>query len=232
VGALSVLYQAHEPIAVRPGETVEHDALFQYPATSIVTPNTTDGDYQAVSAGMKDLSGDLVMSVTPYAQRATLTFENGNASHTMYILGLQVRGYPLEAEEAQSIERDTTLSPVKVPGTKVYPVTGNNYLQTLGQAHLLAGYLRDRLQRPRRLIRWEGPACPWLEPGDRVRVDNADAGISEQYCYVLSIDQTLSAQGYRQTLTCLPVDNVFAYTTYFRLGTSAWADSSSHRVGY
>jgi len=25
---------------------------------------------------------------------------------------------------------------------------------------------------------------------------------------------------------------VFAYTAYFRLGTSAWADSGSHKVGY
>ena len=231
VGALSVLYQAHEPIAVRPGETVEHDALFQYPATAIETP-AADTDYYAVSAGMADLSADLTLSTTAYAQRATLEFANGNATHTMYILDLQVRGYPLEAEEAQSIERDATLTPAKVPGVKVYPVTGNNYLQTLGQAHLLAGYLRDRLQRPRRLITWDGPACPWLEPGDRVRIDNADAGISEQYCYVLSIDQTLSAQGYRQSLLCLPVDNVFAYTDYFRLGTSAWANSGSHKVGY
>ena len=231
VGALSVLYQAHEPIAVRPGETVTHDALFQYPATS-VEALTAGTDYQAVSAGMADLSADLAVSTTAYAQRATLEFTNNNATHTIYILDLQVRGYPLEAEEAQSIQRDTTLSPAKVPGVKVYPVTGNNYLQTLGQAHLLAGYLRDRLQYPRRLIQWEGPACPWLEPGDRVRIDNADAGISAQYCYVLHMTQSMSANGYRQSLLCLPVDNVFAHTDYFRLGTSAWADSGSHKVGY
>jgi hypothetical protein len=92
--------------------------------------------------------------------------------------------------------------------------------------------LRDRLQYPRRLIQWEGPACPWLEPGDRVRIDNADAGISAQYCYVLHMTQSMSANGYRQSLLCLPVDNVFAHTDYFRLGTSAWADSGSHKVGY
>lgn len=231
VGALSVLYQAHEPIAVRPGETVTHDAAYQYPAYSVVTP-AAGTDFQAVSAGMTDLSTDLTVSFTGYAQRATLAFANGNATHTMYILDLQVRGYPLDAEEAQSIQRDTTLSPVKVPGVKVYPVTGNPYLQTLGQAHLLAGYLRDRLQYPRRLIQWEGVACPWLEPGDRVRIDNADAGISALYCYVLSITQSMSASGYAQTLLCLPVDNVFAHSDYFILGASAWADSGSDPVGY
>jgi hypothetical protein len=231
VGALSVLYQAHEAIAVRPGQTVTHDALYQYPATEVVTP-VAGTDYQAVSAGMKDLSADLTVTFTGYAQRATLTFANGNAYHTIYVLDLQVRGRPLEAEEAQSIQRDTTLSPAKVPGVKVFPVTGNPYLQTLGQAHLLAGYLRDRLQYPRRLIRWEGPACPWLEPGDRVRIDNADAGISTLYCYVLNVAQTLSPTGYRQALDCLPVANVFAYSDYLRLGTSAWANSGSHKVGY
>jgi hypothetical protein len=231
VGALSVLYQAHEPIAVRPGETVTHDALYQYPAYSAKTP-VANTDYQAVSAGMKDLSADLAVAVTGYAQRATLAFTNNNATHTIYVLNLQVRGKPLEAEEAQSIQRDTTLSPAKVPGVKVYPVSGNNYLQTLGQAHLLAGYLRDRLQYPRRLLQWEGVACPWIEPGDRVRIDNADAGISAQYCYVLNVTQSMSTSGYQQTLLCLPVENVYAHSDYFRLNVSAWANTGSHKVGY
>jgi len=91
--------------------------------------------------------------------------------------------------------------------------------------------LRDLLQRPRRLIGWSGPLCPWLELGDRVTLVDAAHGFNEDYI-VLNLVITASAQDMSMDLTLLPVANLFPYSGYFVWGTSPYADTGSHRSYY
>lgn len=229
LGATVELYRAPEPIEVPPGQSVTENCRFRYPAYSVTTP-VSGTDYKAVSAGMADLSGNVSRSITAYAQHADLTFTNSNAYHAAYILDLVIRGTPLLGEEAQEVRRESSLG--IIPEGKEYPIRGNPYLQDALQAERLAGFLRDRLQRPRRLLTWRGAACPWLQLGDRVTVNDAAGTGFNGDGYVLS-----KAQSYRggdmweMELVILPASNLYAYTTYFRLGTSAWA-TTSHRLFY
>jgi hypothetical protein len=113
---------------------------------------------------------------------------------------------------------------------------GNPYVQTQEQVERTAGFLRDWLQRPRRIYSWTGPACPWLEPLDRVTLSHnvmtPNPG-TDVDCYVLNIGMTYSSGNlWRQDLLLLPCENLYAYDDYFILGESVYADVGSDKVAY
>lgn len=229
-GPEMALYEAHEAIAVRPGQTVTHEARFRYPAQAAYVPTAADGDFQAVSAGMRDLSANLVVGATIYGSLAEITLANTSTSQTIYVLDLRVRGVPLLAEEAQTVEEDSALGLVE---DKVFDVPTNDYVQSEEQARLQAAFLRDVLQRPREILTWSGPCAPWLELGDRVDVTSAPQGLNALECYIIGMRQTWSAGAiYGMTLELLPVTDLYAATGYFTLGTSEWADAGSDYLFY
>jgi len=228
--ALAEVYQAQAEIVVEPGQTVTHRARFTHPVMSVLTP-VEGTDYRAVTAGMSDLSDNLVLGITAYAQQATITLQNTSSTQAIYVLGLTVRGYPLEGRADDKQEYAATLVPAQVPGQKDYTVPANAYVQTRLQAELVGTRLRDLLQRPRRLIGWSGPLCPWLELGDRVTLVDAAHGFNED-CIVLNLVITASVQDMSMDLTLLPVANLFPYSGYFVWGTSAYSNNGSHRSYY
>jgi len=228
--ALAEVYQCQAEIVVEPGQTLTHRARFTHPVMSVITP-VEGTDYRAVTAGMSDLSGNLVLGITAYAQQATITLQNTSSTQAIYVLGLTVRGYPLEGRADDKQEYAATLTPAQVPGEKDYSVPANAYVQTRLQAELLGTRLRDLLQRPRRLIGWSGPLCPWLELGDRVTLVDASHGFNQD-CIVLNLGIEAGAQNMDMDLTLLPVASLFPYSAYFVWGTSAYADSGSDRSFY
>ena len=229
-GPLVAAYQAEAEIVVEPGQTVTHRARYAHPMLWIQTPVEGD-DYRAVSAGMGDLSSDLTLGITSYAQQATITLENNNASQAIFVIGLQVRGYPLEGRGDDKVEFEANLSPAKVPGEKDYVVPQNPYLQTRYQVELVGSRLRDLLQRPRRLYAWKGAHCPWLELGDRVTLEDSGTGIDEDML-VMGLEIAAGVTDQTMTLTLLPVANLYPYTSYFRWGVSSYANSGSARAYY
>ena len=227
---LTNLYEAQSELVIPPGESLTHWARLRYVTTELVTP-VSGTDYNAVSSGMMDLSANLTVTLTEYAQQAKLVMENANATQAVYVLNLTIRGYPLIGEQADKDEYDATLTPAKVPGEKVYTVSGNHYIQTMPQQALLGSRLRDLLQRPRRLFGWRGPLCPWLELGDRVTLQDSAHGIDED---ALVLNMAINADGARQDmeLVLLPVANLYPYSDYFIWGTSAYANSGSDKAYY
>jgi len=229
-GPEMALYEAHEAIAVRPGQTVAHEARFRYPASSAIVPTAEAGDYQAVSAGMRDLSANLTVSVTVYGSMAEVEFQNGSSSQTIYVLDFRIRGIPLLAEEAQTIQEDSVLGLVE---DKVFDLSTNDFVQSAHQASLQASFLRDVLQRPRDILTWSGPCAPWLELGDRVDVTSAPQGIIDLECYIVGMRQTWAEKAlYTMTLELLPVTDLYAVDSYFTLGVSNWANSGSDYLFY
>ena len=93
-GPVSEVYQSQDEILVAPGETVTHWARLSHVVASIISPEA-ETDYQAVSAGMADLSDSLTVTLTPYAQQAKLVFTNTHASQSIYVLRMKLRGVPL-----------------------------------------------------------------------------------------------------------------------------------------
>ena len=222
-GPVCEVYQSQDEILIPPGESLTHWARLSHVVASIITPVAGD-DYQAVSAGMADLSASLAVETTAYAQQVKLVFTNSHASQSIYVLRLQLRGTPLIGYGDDKKEYLSTLT--VLPGKKELTISGNGYLQTRYQAELVGTRLRDLLQQPRRLIGFEGPLCPWLELGDRVTL--ADA--SEALVMSMSVSSSLTTMS--MSLVLLPVTGLFPYASYFTWGASSYADADSARAYY
>ncbi len=228
-GGSTEIYRAIDTIEVPPGGDKLETCRFRYPALSVETPvaatTKKQNDYTVVNAGMAQMASSLTLTPTKYAQRADLRLQNAHASQALYILGLKLKGVPVLGDEAQEVRLNSSLG--AIPGEKIYSLRGNPYIQTEAQANRLAAFLRDRLERPRRLLGWRGPGVPWLELGDRVHIDDAAAGISTD-AFVLSLRQSIRANGpYEAQIMALPVANLFPSAPYFVLGGSEWGDPSA-----
>ncbi len=224
VGALADLWTAPRAVSVPPGATVREEARFRYPAERVLAP-VYDTDYTCITSAPKVVPSNLVtIAMTAYGQRAILDITNHDTANTIHLLGLRVRGFPLLGEEAQERRYDQTLG--LVPGEKVYAVRGNPYRQSEAQAERIGPYLRDRLQAPRRLYTWRGPCCPWLELLDRVHLDTTGESPSsglDTDGYVVQMRLGYRAGGMlTQELLLLPCAGVYAFDSYFLLGSSAY----------
>ena len=236
LGTVAELYRAPGPIAIPPGVTVTEECRFRYPAMAVVTPEY-GVDYQAITSGPNTVAygvAGVQIVVTAYGQRADVAITNNLTADTLYLTNLVLRGYPLLGEEAQQKRWDQTLA--LIDGEKVYPIRGNPYVQTQEQVERVGAFMRDRLQRPRRMLVWKGAACPWLEMLDRVTLSHhtmtPNPGVDLD-CYVVGMNMSYSAAaGWLQDLTLLPVAGVFAYDDYFIIGTSVYADAASDKVAY
>lgn len=221
------VYAATDVIELPPGETRREICRLRVPCLSLIAP-VQGTDYSALNAGLVDFASFVTVSLVPgetYAQRCTLEMTNSHPHQSAYIVGLKLRGVPALGDESQEEEQESALG--LIPGEKAWPLRGNPFIQTREQAVILSQFLRDRLERPRRLWTSHGPAIPWLELGDRVRVSNAPAGLTDRDAYVLSIDQSYRAGSHwTMDLQLLPVDDLFAHDNYFRLGVSEWGDPS------
>jgi hypothetical protein len=108
----------------------------------------------------------------------------------------------------------------------------NDYIQTKVQADRLAGFLRDRLGRYRRLWGFESVLAPWLEVGDRVTITNAAAGLDDDG-YLVQYEASYRAGGMlSMSGIVLPADNLFGADGYFIIGTSATKDVGSDPLFY
>jgi hypothetical protein len=229
------LWTAPRAIEIPPGKTVTEEARYRYPAATVYAP-VYGYDYHAMTmapAAVPYGTGGLTVQTTAYGQRARIAMTNHGTVNTIYVSDLRLRGLPLVGDEAQEQRWEQTAG--LVPGEKTYALRGNPLIQTADQAGRVGPYLRDRLQRPQRLLTWSGPGIPWVELLDRVRVSHRtmtpNPGVDLE-AYVVGIEMDTSGGAWAQTLTLLPATGCFAYSDYFRVGVSHYADSGSDRLGY
>jgi len=234
LSTLEVIYESMVPIELRPGETKTIRAKFDYLVHGLIDPPVKDVDYFAVTPGMREINDNLVISVTPYCKQADISLQNTHAHQKMFVLELQLRGYPLMGRETHEISK--THDAGILAGKKEFLFSQNFYMQTEIQAERNASFLRDWLQRPRRLLGWRGPAIPYLELGDRVHIDHKTATYSpgiDVDGYVVGLNQSWAVeQMYEMPLTILPVTNLWAEASYFLLGSSKYKDSGADPLFY
>ena len=231
---LDVLYEAPSAVIVPPGQTITEECRLRHPALDTVSP-VYGVDYTAISSAFVQVpygAGGVQIGVTKYGQRVELEISNGLQYDMLYLCNLQVRGYPLLGDEAQEAHFEQTEG--QILGDKVYTVEGNPYVQQKLQVIRMGPYMRDRLQRPRRIFEWRGPACPWLELLDRVTLSHQtmspNPGTNTD-CYVVGIEESYAVGAmWMQSLILLPVTDVFRRTDYFLIGTTAYG--SYGRAGY
>ncbi len=235
-GLQAEVYKSPSPLVIPPRTTYSEDIKYRWPVTHAVSPVYQE-DYVSLTSGARPLSpssGAMEVFLESGGQGGTLTIINHMDRHTLYVLDLVVRGFPLIGDEAYQ-ERFTSHTGL-IPGEKIYEIRGNPYIQTPEQAWRLGGYLKDWLSRPRRIYTWKGPAIPWIEPLDRVtlkhNVMTPNPGTNVD-CYVLSIKQDWRKNSlYEQELLLLACEHLFEHEDYFIIGASSYLDIDSDKVGY
>jgi hypothetical protein len=229
-GAYGEVYRASRPLRVEASATLEQECCFSQSAV-IATLPVAWTDYSPLTAGMRRVESGISVAMTAYGQRATLTFTNTN-TYPVYILDLVIRGVPLVADDAQQEKATSALGIVE---DKELSISGNFWLQTKVQAACKAAFLRDRLQRQRRLLSWRGPCAPWLQLGDRVTVQNPDSGVDlEAYVVGKELDYR-AGDMFEMTLALLPVAQMYGIDdaeSYFILDTSLAKDVGSDKAFY
>lgn len=220
-----------------PGETRTITARLRYPCAAVFTP-VANVDYYIISENGTDLTGSATVALTSYAQRVEIAITNSHASRTMYIFSFRLLGIPLYGYPAGQVKGQATGSDIGDPtsGTaKTLVISGNEYVQTLDQAQLIATSLKDRVQKCRMTYRVKlVPGIPSLTVGDRVTVVESDSGINAEG-FLLSYNWAFGKGAYDFT-DCEILDasswTPYAPTAYFLLGTDAPDASTSKRVYY
>ena len=222
-GGEQVVWRSDETIVVPPaGKTIE--AKFSYPVSVLLDP-AKPGDWLPVSSGGADMSGKIQLDVQErYAQRAKLVFVN-TANQTVFIPKMQLRGLCLIGgpQEQIDIDASTPLVPENKP-----TLSGNPYIQTKGQAQIVATTQAYRMSYPRLIHRFSGvPALPWLQLGDRIAIDiQAHSGTNtmtaDRYGIITGLSFSWQPDGpFVMSIEAADVAGLYEYSDYHVLGAVA-----------
>jgi hypothetical protein len=228
-GAAGELWTPEEAITVPAGQSRTVTAQFRYPAASV--SGTT---WSAVTAGGMNLGAAVSMSsANYYAQRAILTFSNSSAYQAV-LQGLVISGVPLVGGPRHE-ESAASANSFWTNRARRSRRLSNVYVQSQGQARMLAAMLKDWSELPRLFFKLENAVGnPARRLGDRITLNDSGAGASQD-AFITGIAWRYSAaSGFTQTLDCVAASNLYPYGVtpgYFVLGTDV-AGTASKRIFY
>jgi hypothetical protein len=101
-----VIYSASESFVVPPNATMEILAEFKYPADNVEDP-VANTDYAATTPGGTDISSDVTVTMTIYAEHAEIRVVNANQTYSACITGLSLRGEPIYPRQRMQYESET-----------------------------------------------------------------------------------------------------------------------------
>lgn len=221
------LWSAGQVITIPAGATKQITAKLRQPAYRhhAIT-------YTAVSGGGRNMSSVISVSQIQYTQRVELTITNSDPVYAAELLdlslvGVSVNGSPTVEETRYSTNAFWTSFATARPG-RTRLVRGSSYVQTQGQAAMLAEFLRDRYQLPR--LSWvlrSAPGDPFRRLGDRVTIANADAMSANRDGFITGLSWRLSVKGFVQDIELLDAGNVsdgtglYKSSAYFVIGSNA-----------
>lgn len=199
------------------GETI--DARFSHPVLSITSPSKGT-DWYPVAAGGTDISASVNVTIpaaTIYGQRAKLVFTN-TSNQTAFITSMKLRGVVLAGGPVEEWEEnlDTPL----VPENQAV-ISSNPYLQTAGQAELLAVLAAYRNGYPRLTYEIGGaPALPWLQLGDMVTIDTSEPVTDDRSAIITELSFSWQPEGaFLMDVSAVDKAALFEYDDYHVLGT-------------
>lgn len=214
------IYTASETNIIPASGTREIICEFTYPVDSIITP-VPNTDYVAVTSGGTNITSGITIKLTSNANQATLTISNNNAAFAAYLVKLELRGYPLLSEQPSRYEIEDATS-IAQYGRRTYSIR-NPYVQSYRHGEMVGGLLSARYKTPVQNITLRGVrGLPWLEPGDRITVEEELAGVNEDY-FIGKINWSFAPnQGYTMTLELMRAADLYPHTDYFVIGTSRY----------
>ena len=224
----AVLWESDEIVTVAAGATKTITAKLRQPATSVYGM-VSAVDWRAVTSGGTDITGNVTISLTKYAQRVEMTIANNHGWRTAFLVRLQLRGIGLDGRPGQQVEVTST-DGFWTDRTPRKLTTSGFYIQTYAQAKFLADFHIDRHEQPTMFHSITGlPGRPAMRLGHQVAI-SLEAGVitpNTRYAHVYEIRWRLSRQGFSQDVELVDRERLYAYATaspvkpYFRLGATA-----------
>lgn len=227
--AAGALWTPEEPVTIPAGQSKTVTAQFRYPAASI--SGTT---WSATTAGGLNLGGAVLMTAASYyAQRAVLTFANSSAYQAV-LQGLTISGIPLVGGPRHEESAASTQAFWTNRARRTRRLT-NVYVQSQGQARMLAAMLRDWSELPRLFFQIQNAVGnPARRLGDRITLNDSGAGAAQD-AFITGLSWRYSEKaGFTQTLDCVAASNLYPFAAspgYFVLGTDV-AGTASKRIFY
>ena len=224
------VWDADAPLVIPPSGALSITARFSSPVLDYYV-----SDYRAVSYGGLDMSASVSLTVTAFAQRATLNFTNADTGYAAVVRRLSIFGKPATGQRSEERTFTSTASFWSNRAPRSKSVRSNLYIQTDAHANSAGLYLRDRLQLPRLHWRVGGAARPDLRLGDRVYIYDMTLGMSgsadEAHGYITGRTWNASQAGYSETLEYADDKGMFAYAAttpnYFIIGTDTLGAAST-----
>jgi len=215
-----VLYSLERAITIPPSASVVFDVRFQAPATTI--NDLEESDFYLCTAGGHPMRQYCTVSVTEYAQRATVTIANAHTSLAADLVMFQLRGTPLGGAPSEEVVQNVATPAIS--HTRIRSLRDNQYVQSAPMARGLASYLSDRYEKV--IPVWTlplrpGASLPHLELGDRVTFSDGLTVSTARDGFITGIRWRFDAAGYNQTLTLLDAESLYSGGPYFVIGTTA-----------
>lgn len=213
---------------MEPGATKVIQARFDAPALTIEST-----EHVARTAGGVDITVDVTMSITYYAQRAVVTFVSTSA-YAAYIYPATITGQQLvggrTTELTATVSGDTFWAARE---TITRSVRGNVYIQNDTHAATLADYLLADGKRPQLTCSVTGIDDPDARIGQLASVTRTGAINSAVAGVITGASWTLDRNGYKHNITVTDTSNLWADgTTWFVLGTNKLGDSGGALEAY
>jgi len=180
VQTLQVIWTDVQEEEIEAGESITVWANLEDPASAITTPADTT-DYTAFTAtggGGADITSDISIVTSKFAQDAKLVITNNNASKA-YINFLQLRGTPaIVVGEILEVNEDAS-SINKFDESQF--IIQNDLIDTSSFAAYLAKVTVEKYSSPTRKIKLTIQGLPQIQLRDRIQVTDQDLGTSTDY---------------------------------------------------
>ena len=215
------LWTAEGVFSIPSGQTRTITAQLRQPAYVI-----TGVTYAATTSGGTNITVNVTVDArTDYAQRLVIVLGNSHATQAANVRNLIVTGQPVESNNKQEEVAESSDSFWTSRTGRNRSVRGNTYIQTGAQGAMLAEFLRDWHERPRLFFQVDGiPGAAGRRLGDRLTVNDTSVMSAARDGFVLSVNWTLGASGFRQGYELVDATSLYPYadTTpgYFIIGTN------------
>lgn len=178
----------------------------------------------AVTSAGRDITADVALSATYYAQRVKLVWTN-SGSQAAYIRQCDIAGRSLEGGRTREVSAAVAVDDAFWADRfgRSRSVRNNVYIQTESQAQTVANYLLARSQRPQVTIQVTGLDDPDVRIGRKVTVDYTGmiSGALQRSGVVVATTWTLNSNGFKQDATVLDMTDLFTgCAPFFVLGTN------------
>ncbi len=221
-----VIYDS-DRIIVPAGETVTIYGDFSAPAYEITGIVTTAG-----TNGGVDLSADVTVDPTYYAQSAKLEIENTGSIQAN--VRVKISGKVAEDSDSQTVSNTSGDSFWTDRVGRSRKVTGNRWVQSEGQANMLLDFIRNRQVLPTLTAKMKGcPGNNYRKIGDRVTITDSEVSLTATDFWVTSLSWTYSSKGYFQEIEGARCTDLYPHVDaapgYFIIGTNVLGSAETFR---